>query len=137
VPGVRRVHMFPFLLNCVIQMSKRYDGEPQVAAYAAIGACPWIKTVIIVDEDVEPGDMNDVMWAVATRCKADAALQVLRNALGFVRDTTGIYHHKIVIDATVPLEHQGSLAFERVREAGWDTVKLEDYVTRDNPRQTQ
>ncbi len=128
IPGVRRVHMFPFLLNCVIQMSKRHEGEPQVAAYAAIAACPWIKTVIVVDEDVNITNMDDVMWAVATRCKADDGLQVLRNALGFVRDTTGIYRHKIVIDATVPLEHQGSLAFTRVREVGWNTIQLDDYI---------
>ena len=128
VPGVKRVHMFPFLLNCVIQMDKRREGEPAIAAYAAIAACPWIKTVIVVDEDVDPADMDDVMWAVATRCKADEGLSVLRNALGFARDTTGIYRHKITMDATVPLALKGDLAFKRVREVGRDTVKLEDYV---------
>ena len=127
VPGVKRVNMFPFLLNCVIQMEKRMEGEPEVAAYAAIAACPWIKTVVVVDEDVDPADMNDVMWAVATRCKADEDLAVLRNALGFARDKTGIYRHKIVIDATVPIAHRG-LAFERNREVARGLLKLEDYV---------
>jgi len=130
VPGVKRVQMFPFLLNCVIQMQKRIEGEPMIAAYAAIAACPWIKTVIVVDEDVDAADMNDVMWAVATRCKADDGVAVLRNALGFIRDVTGIYRHKVAIDATVPLALQGSLAFKRVREIGRDTVKLKDYVDR-------
>ena len=126
VPGITQVQMFPFLLNCVIQMKKRIEGEPMIAAYAAIAACPWIKLVVVVDEDVNHADMDDVMWAVATRCQADDGLAVLRNSLGFIRDTTGIYRHKIVLDATVPLAHQGSLAFKRVREAG--QVKLSDYV---------
>lgn len=128
VPGVLRVSMFPFLLNCVIQMRKRYDGEPQIAAYAAIAACPWIRNVVVVDEDVDPTSMDDVMWAVATRCKADEDLDVLHNALGFVRDTTGIYRHKVVIDATVAQKYRGDLAFKRVREENRDTIRLDDYV---------
>ena len=128
VPGVKRVHMYPFLLNCVIQMDKRFDGEPQIAAYAAISVCPWIRNVIVVDEDVDPTSMDDVMWAVATRCKADEDLDVLHNALGFVRDKTGIYRHKVVIDATVAQRYRGDLAFKRVREVNRGELRLADYV---------
>lgn len=126
--GVRTVHMSPFLLNCVIQMDKQIDGEPMTAAYAAFGACPWLKTVIVVDEDVDPTDMNDVMWAVATRCNASKALSVLRNAAGFPRDALEIYRHKIAIDATVPLANRNDLGFKRIREVNRGAVSLADYA---------
>ena len=126
--GVKRVHMAPFLLNCVIQMDKRLEGEPMTAAYAAFGACPWLKTVIVVDEDVDPASMNDVMWAVATRCKADGGLAVLANAAGFARDTLGIYRHKIAIDATVPLTHRNEIGFRRIGESNRGQLRLADYL---------
>lgn len=126
--GIKRVHMAPFLLNCVIQMDKRQEGEPMTAAYAAFGACPWLKTVIVVDEDVDPADMDDVMWAVATRCSADRGTAVLANAVGFARDTLGIYRHKIAIDATVPLSHRGDIGFRRIREVNRGQLRLSDYV---------
>lgn len=126
--GVRSVHMSPFLLNCVIQMDKQIDGEPMTAAYAAFGACPWLKMVIVVDEDVDPTDMDDVMWAVATRCNASKDLSVLRNAAGFPRDTLGIYRNKIAIDATVPLANRNDIAFRRIREVKRGAVKLAEYV---------
>jgi 2,5-furandicarboxylate decarboxylase 1 len=128
VRGIKRVHMAPFLLNCVIQMDKRLEGEPMTAAYAAFGACPWLKTVIVVDEDVDPSDMDDVMWAVATRCKANDGLAVLANAAGFARDSLGIYRHKIAIDATVPLTHRNDIGFKRIREANRGQIRLIDYV---------
>lgn len=129
--GTRRVHMNPFLLNCVIQMDKRLEGEPMTAAYAAFGACPWLKIVIVVDEDVDPANMDDVMWAVATRCKADDGLAVLRHAAGFARDALGIYRHKIAVDATVPLSHRGAISFRRIREVNRGKLDLRDYIDLD------
>ena len=126
VRGIKGVHMAPFLLNCVIQMDKRLDGEPMTAASAAFGACPWLKTVIVVDEDVDPSDMDDVMGAVATRCKADDGLAVLASAAGFARDTLGIYRHKIAIDATVPLAHRNEIGFRRIRELNRGQLRLAD-----------
>jgi 2,5-furandicarboxylate decarboxylase 1 len=126
--GIKRVHMAPFLLNCVIQMDKRLEGEPMTAAYAAFGACPWLKTVIVVDEDVDPSNMDDVMWAVATRCVAKDGLAVLANAAGFARDTLGVYRHKIAIDATVPLVHRNDIGFRRFTEANRGLLRLSDYI---------
>ncbi len=126
--GITRVHMAPFLLNCVIQMDKRLEGEPMTAAFTAFGACPWLKTVIVVDQDVDPTDMDDVMWAVATRCKADDGLAVLANAAGFARDALGIYRHKIAIDATVPLAQRNDIRFRRIIEANRGQLRLADYI---------
>jgi 2,5-furandicarboxylate decarboxylase 1 len=43
---------------------------------------PMIKKVVIVDEDVNPGDLRDVEWAVITRCKADEDMVILDRLQG-------------------------------------------------------
>ena len=55
----------------VVSVQQKYAGHSaQVLALAA--QCPaaayYTKWVIVVDEDVDPTDMNDVLWALSTRC---------------------------------------------------------------------
>ena len=55
----------------VVSLQEEYAGHAvQVLALAA--QCPavayYTKWVIAVDDDVDPTDMNDVLWALSTRC---------------------------------------------------------------------
>ena len=47
-----------------------------------------IKKVVVVDEDVNPGDLIDVEWAVITRCKADEDIVILERVQGQPIDPT-------------------------------------------------
>jgi 4-hydroxy-3-polyprenylbenzoate decarboxylase len=47
------------------------QGRERQAAICAFAAFPELKTVFLVDEDVDIFDPNDVMWAMATRYQAD------------------------------------------------------------------
>ena len=40
------------------------------------------KLVIIVDEDIDPTDVNDVLWAVATRCDPATGIDIIRDCWG-------------------------------------------------------
>ena len=66
----------------VVSMQQQYAGHAaQVLALTA--QCPaaayYTKWIIAVDEDVDPTDFNDVMWALSTRCHPAEDLDILRN----------------------------------------------------------
>lgn len=47
------------------------EGRQRQAALVAFTAFPELKNVILVDEDVDPFDSNDVLWAMNTRFQGD------------------------------------------------------------------
>jgi 2,5-furandicarboxylate decarboxylase 1 len=92
-------------LNMVISMQKKTEGEPMRAAMMAFSQSNFIKHVIVVDEDIDPGNMKQVMWAVATRVQAERDVNILKGIQGQVLDPS--LEHEIrgsgmVIDATKP-----------------------------------
>ena len=104
--GVANATLDPFLMICVLQLTKRFEGEPMNAILAAFGEVPFIKLCIAVDEDVDIFNMNDVMWAVVTRTRLEQDMNVIGNVMGFSRDPFGHYKTKLAIDATAPIENR-------------------------------
>jgi 2,5-furandicarboxylate decarboxylase 1 len=104
--GVVNATLDPFLMICVLQLTKRFDGEAMNAILAAFGEVPFIKICIAVDEDVDIFNMNDVMWAVVTRTRLEQDMSVIGNVMGFSRDPFGHYKTKLAIDATAPVENR-------------------------------
>jgi 3-polyprenyl-4-hydroxybenzoate decarboxylase len=62
--------------------------------------------VIVVDDDVDVFDINDVMWALATRVRADRDIFFIPNAKSAILDPTSdpqtFTVTKMGIDATRP-----------------------------------
>ena len=87
-------------------MKKTADGEPQMAIMATLGTELYTKYVIVVDDDVDIFDMNDVMWAVATRVRAEKDIFFIPGAKGAILDPTSdpetFTVTKMGIDATRP-----------------------------------
>lgn len=104
--GVVNATLDKFLMICVLQLSKQFEGEPMNAILAAFGEVPFIKVCIAVDEDVDILDMNDVMWAVVTRTRLEEDMTVIGNVMGFSRDPFGHFRSKLAIDATAPLKNR-------------------------------
>src|SRR6202000_1880437 len=70
LPNVKAVHVphktcGAFL--AIVSMKKVAEGEPKMAMLTALGTDLYTKHIIVVDEDVDIYDMEDVMWAGATR----------------------------------------------------------------------
>lgn len=90
-----------------IKMKKTAEGEPQQAMMAALGTEFYTKYVIVVDEDVDIFDMNDVMWALATRVRAERDIVFVPGCKGAVLDPTSdpetFTLTKMGIDATRPV----------------------------------
>ena len=109
LPNVRAVHVPHTTCGAFmafIAMKKTADGEPQMAAMATFGTELYTKYVIVVDDDVDIFDMNDVMWAVATRVRADKDIFFIPGAKGAILDPTSDPENftltKMGIDATRP-----------------------------------
>ncbi|KZL35770.1 UbiD family decarboxylase [Secundilactobacillus collinoides] len=101
------------------------EGIQRQAALLAFSAFKELKTVILVDEDVDIFDMNDVIWTMNTRFQADQDLMVLSGMRNHPLDpserpeydpksirTRGM-SSKLVIDGTVPFDMKDT--FERAQ----------------------
>lgn len=97
----------------VAQIHKTVDGQGKSIATGILGTSPgrWIKTLIMVDEDVDPCDMNAVNWAIATRVNPERDVEILHDFPGVELDPampheeqTGMVRiSKMIIDATKPV----------------------------------
>lgn len=123
--GVVNATLDRFLMVCVLQLTKRFEGEPMNAILAAFGQVPFIKVCIAVDEDVDIFNMDDVMWAVVTRTRLEEDMNVIGNVMGFSRDPFGHYRSKLAIDATAPIENRNHYRRAMVRNPDID---LDDWL---------
>jgi UbiD family decarboxylase len=109
LPNVRHVHVPHTTCGAFmafISMKKTADGEPQMAVMATLGTELYTKYVIVVDDDVDVFDLNDVMWAVATRVRAEKDIFFIPGAKAAILDPTSdpetFTVTKMGIDATRP-----------------------------------
>jgi 2,5-furandicarboxylate decarboxylase 1 len=109
LPNVRAVHVPHTTCGgfmAFVSMKKIAEGEPQMAIMAALGTELYTKYVVVVDEDVDIFDMNDVMWAIATRVRAEKDIFLIPGVKGAILDPTSdpetFTLTKMGIDATKP-----------------------------------
>jgi len=69
----------------VIQIRQRYPGHAMKAALAASGDYMG-RFVVVVDEDINPRDPEDVLWAIGTRCDPETTLTVLKGCTSSALD---------------------------------------------------
>jgi 4-hydroxy-3-polyprenylbenzoate decarboxylase len=98
-------------LMTVIALRQRYDGHARRAAMIAAGSAYMGRLVVVVDEDIDPSNMNDVMWAIATRCEPSESVDILRRGWSSALDpriapqdkADGVSSNsKMIIDACRP-----------------------------------
>ena len=95
IPGIKGVYSHPAAAGglgmTVISLEQRYAGHAaQVLALAAQvpGGAYYMKWIIAVDEDVDPTDMDQVIWAMASRCNPVDDIDILRNTWSTWLDPT-------------------------------------------------
>jgi UbiD family decarboxylase len=94
VPGVAGVYSLyqpcqagSFLM--VVAIRQRYPGHAKHAALAALASRGTIfmnKSVVVVDDDVDPSDLNEVVFAITTRCNPVEDIDLLRGIPGTFLD---------------------------------------------------
>ncbi len=95
IPGIRGVFCFPQAASgygiTAVSIEQRYAGHAaQVAALAAQvpGGAYYTKFIIVVDDDVDPTDIHQVLWAMSTRCNPATDIDILRDTWSTYLDPT-------------------------------------------------
>lgn len=129
------------LMTLVIKLRPRVEGQAKIALMAALaGPYQQPKMAIAVDDDIDAGDLRQIMWSIATRVRADRDLITIPNVKVWGLDNAspvvpGVEAFqrvgtKWMIDATKPAV---TLPKERARfdmalPPNFDTVHLKDFL---------
>jgi UbiD family decarboxylase len=98
-------------LMTVVALRQRYAGHAKRAALIAAAQSYMGRLVVVVDDDIDPSNLNDVMWAITTRCDPAESVDVVRNAWSSALDPRippeekrrGVTaHSKLIIEACRP-----------------------------------
>ena len=125
---ISRVHLPPYGcgFTAIISMHEPEPGEPQTVGFAALASHVNVKTVIIVDDDVDIFDPADVMWALSTRARWDQDPLVAPNARGNDLDPASdenAVQAKLIVDATL-----GAQRRNRYTKVRYPAVELREYA---------
>jgi UbiD family decarboxylase len=89
----------------IIAVNNRYAGFAKSVAMAALGlphGLMYMKNIILIDGDVDPFDLNAVMWALSTRTRSDDVI-VIPNMPMMMSDPAAVVKgkgHRLILDAT-------------------------------------
>jgi len=132
-PGVRKVAL-PAPLTAIVSLAKRDDDEPRRVIEALLGSDIYAKHVIVVDEDVEPGDLREVMAAMALQTQADTKVFVMKDQQGTPLDPSCPHEDgrsaKMGIDATRPLVSVRPVTRNRIPPEVLEAVDLAEILGR-------
>ncbi|WP_036595677.1 UbiD family decarboxylase [Ottowia thiooxydans] len=117
----------------VVSIKQRYAGHARQAGHilsqCGVGAY-MSRYSVVVDEDIDPSNMQEVMWAVATRSDPEMDIDITRRGMGSKNDPMSIalpykapFNSKAIIDACRPFDFINE--FPEVAEA---SKELQDKV---------
>ena len=98
-------------LMTVVALRQRYAGHAKRAGLIAAAQSYMGRIVVTVDEDVDPSNLADVMWAIATRCEPSEQVDIVRDAWSSALDPRltaesrargQTSNSKIILDACKP-----------------------------------
>jgi UbiD family decarboxylase len=117
IPGIQSVYCHPAAAsgNCLVVVAVRqmYPGHSS-QALALTAQCPaasyYTKWIMVVDDDVDPTNFDEVVWALSTRCNPSDDLDVLRNTMSFRADPSLAperkpYGSKVLVNACTPYQY--------------------------------
>ena len=98
----------------VVSIQQKYYGHSRQAGLLASQVPPAAyasRFTVVVDDDIDPSNLYDVIWAMGTRCDPEADIEILRKNWSSVIDPLvfgdRLYNSRAVIDACIPYEHLG------------------------------
>jgi UbiD family decarboxylase len=126
VPGVRAAWAHEAgggRLFVAVAVQQRYAGHARQVGYLA-AQCPAAaymnRYVVVVDDDIDPADLEQVVWAMSTRSDPAGDIDVMRRTWGskldpLLEEGAPTYNSRAVIDACRPFERRDS--FPRVAQS--------------------
>jgi len=115
IPGIKAVYGPPASAGrmlVIISMKPMYHGHSTqigLAAFATHTGNYGLKTVILVDEDIDPENMDQVMYALSFKFQPEFGTQILRRGRSTPLDpslprSSRFQTSRIIIDCTTPYE---------------------------------
>ena len=101
--------MYTHGMGTIISTKCRYGGYGKGVAFRLLSTphgMPYSKCIIVVDDFVDPFNLEQVMWAMTTRVRPDKDVSVIENCPGMPLDPSSYppgMHSKLIIDATTPV----------------------------------
>jgi UbiD family decarboxylase len=91
LPGLRAIHLTDGgcgYFQAVASIDKRFEGYGKMMAMSILGT--WsaraIKSLIIVDNDIDPYNHTEVEWALGTRVQPHRDVEIIKETVGIVLD---------------------------------------------------
>ncbi len=84
LPGIRGVWAHANGLFIVISLKQEFAGHAKMALLTATGARgsnSAYRYYVVVDEDIDPSNLHDVLWAMTTRCVPEEQIDIVRGTV--------------------------------------------------------
>ena len=99
-------------LLLVVSIRQAYCGHSRQAAYIAAqcqATAYMNRYVVVVDDDIDPTNLDDVVWAICTRSDPGVDIEIMRKTWGsradpLLEDPGRPYNSRAIIDACWPFE---------------------------------
>ena len=97
----------------IVSIKQRYPGHARQAAILTCQNRPAAyhgRYVIVVDDDIDPSDVQNVLWALCTRSDPEKDIEIFRRAWSTPLDTMirkptdAYFNSRAIIDACKPYE---------------------------------
>ncbi|MEM3820093.1 MAG: UbiD family decarboxylase [Nitrososphaerota archaeon] len=115
-------------LNAVVKIRKKNDEDGRRAIEAAFRGHESMKYVVVVDEDIDIGNLDEVEWAISTRTQLDRDLVLKPGEKGSSLDPSADQVTRLTckagIDATIPSMREK----EKFMKATIPEVELERFL---------
>ncbi len=116
IPGIRGVH-FPAASGgwgmAVVSVSQHYPAHSRTIAHALLGSKTgaFLKNVIIVDDDIDPFNLDEIWWSMVSRLQASRGITILQRGKGAFMDPSQIpelqgFGDTLIVEAVKPYEWQ-------------------------------
>ncbi|UCG65763.1 MAG: UbiD family decarboxylase [Deltaproteobacteria bacterium] len=98
----------------VISLKQRYAGHAKQAGQIAAGSrgSTLVRFIVTVDQDIDPCNVTEVMWAMATRCDPERDIEIIKEVASSSidpllspeqRERADIITGKVIINACTPI----------------------------------
>ena len=100
IPGIKGVNYE--WGRTIIALEQSFPGHAMRAALGAMGGTAGYhgRIIIVVDEDINPHNLNEVFWAVATRCDPETSVDVCKGIWSYAIDPRLPPEKRAVADTT-------------------------------------
>lgn len=126
--------MYTHGMGTIISTKVRLGGMGKAVAFRLLTTphgMAYAKIIIVVDDFVDPFNLEQVMWALTTRVRPADHVSIIENCPGMPLDPSSVpagMHSKLIIDATTPVPPEPNPRDVELLKPHPDTPKWVEYI---------